>query len=243
MLNNNSEIRISVCIATYNGEKYIMEQLLSILEQLDNNDEIIISDDHSEDKTIEIVKSLNCKRIKIYTNNKEKGYTSNFENALSYSSGKYIFTCDQDDIWLPNKVRTCLTYLEEYDFIVSDAKVVDSNKNIILNSFFSFSKPSSTLFGNLYKFSYLGCCMCFKKEALNKALPFPRKRKFCTHDNWLFLIGCAYFKYKILNQSLILYRRHGNNTSQGAEKKIKRNSLLFMLNYRIYLIYNLILRK
>ena len=93
---------ISVCIATYNGEKYIKEQLLSILPQLGKKDEVIISDDHSTDNTLDIVKGLNDNRIKIVMNNREKGYTSNFENALSYAIGDYIFLSDQDDIWMSN---------------------------------------------------------------------------------------------------------------------------------------------
>ncbi len=80
-------MKISVCLATYNGEKYIKEQLNSILSQLGNDDEIIISDDHSTDNTIEIIKSLEDDRIKIFVNNLEKGYSKNFENAIK--SGWY----------------------------------------------------------------------------------------------------------------------------------------------------------
>ena len=96
---------ISVCIATYNGEKYIKQQLLSILKQIKVNDEIIISDDHSTDKTFNIIKSFNDTRIKFFLNNKGKGYTRNFENALEKAHGDIIFLSDQDDIWIDNKVE------------------------------------------------------------------------------------------------------------------------------------------
>ena len=101
---------ISVCIATYNGEKYIKEQLDSILPQLKKLDEIIISDDKSKDKTLKIIKTLNDSRIKIFTNPK-KGLISNFENAITKSSGDYIFLSDQDDIWHENKIQFYLTVL------------------------------------------------------------------------------------------------------------------------------------
>ena len=91
---------ISVCIATYNGEKYIEEQIASILPQLKENDEIIISDDYSTDNTIQVLTKINSKKIKIFKNQGEKGYTSNFENAIKQAKGNYIFLCDQDDVWL-----------------------------------------------------------------------------------------------------------------------------------------------
>ncbi|MEK5777350.1 glycosyltransferase, partial [Acinetobacter nosocomialis] len=100
-----SDNMISVCLATYNGEKYIVEQLTSILSQLSPTDEVIISDDHSTDETLLLIKSLNDPRIKIITNELGKGYTKNFENAINHSSGDYIFLSDQDDVWVENKVE------------------------------------------------------------------------------------------------------------------------------------------
>ena len=94
---------ISVCIATYNGEKYLREQLDSILPQLAESDEVIVSDDGSTDGTIDLITSLNDPRIKIVSNSGRKGYVGNFENALKHTTGDYIFLSDQDDIWYPNK--------------------------------------------------------------------------------------------------------------------------------------------
>lgn len=234
--------RISVCLASYNGEKYIEEQLSSILSQLDKDDEVIISDDYSQDKTINIVKSFNDNRIKIFYNNDTKGYTANFENALRNASGEYIFLSDQDDIWLPNKVQKSLEILQNYDFLVSNAIVVNENKEVIEPSFYNIVNHYSGFWKNIFKFSYLGCCMCFRRKILYHALPFPIKRKLCTHDNWLFIIASFFYKVQILETPLILYRRHGNNTSNGAETNYKRNSFFFMLKYRIYLIYNVFIR-
>ena len=126
---------ISVCIATYNGEKFIVEQLKTILSQLTDFDEIIISDDHSSDCTLSLIRSFRDPRIKIYLNENDKGYTSNFENALKKATGEIIFIADQDDIWKKDKVDISLNYLKKYDFIVSDACIIDNSGNFMFESY------------------------------------------------------------------------------------------------------------
>ena len=235
--------KISVCIATYNGEKYIKEQINSILPQLKNCDEIIISDDHSSDKTLDVIFQINDSRIQVYLNDKEKGYTSNFENALSKATGSIIFLADQDDIWKSNKVEVLQKSLEDSDLVVSDDEVVNGDLDVISPSFFVLGNKYTSFWGNIFKFAYLGCCMCFKRKVLEKALPFPKQHKLCTHDNWLFMVASAFYTTKILPMQLISYRRHGSNTSMGAEKVIKRNSPFFMIKYRLYLLTHIFLRK
>jgi len=232
--------KISVCIATYNGEKFIYNQLESILLQLNIDDEVIISDDFSSDNTIFEITRFRDSRIKIVYNNGKKGYTSNFENALKYASGDIIFLSDQDDLWLPNKVDKCLEILENNDFVVTDCKLIDENNHVIGNSYYKIRKNNKSLIGNLFKFGYLGCCFAFRKEVLLKALPFPSKFKYCTHDNWLMLIGMLYFRHYISDAKMILYRRHDNNASDGGfESKTTFN---FKVKYRLYLLKNLIIR-
>ena len=94
---------ITVCLAAYNGEKYIEEQINSILCQLSLNDELLISDDGSTDKTIKIISDLNDPRIKLFKNN-FKSVQKNFEFLLQNSIGEIIFLSDQDDIWEKNKI-------------------------------------------------------------------------------------------------------------------------------------------
>lgn len=121
---------ITVCIATFNGEKYIREQLNSILFQLSLQDEVIVSDDGSTDNTISIIKSFNDKRIKIIDGVYRHSPTLNFENALKEAKGDYIFLADQDDVWKDDKVKICLKWLQHYDCIISDAEVTDENLKI-----------------------------------------------------------------------------------------------------------------
>ncbi len=232
---------ISICIASFNGGKYIKKQLESIIPQLNDSDEIIISDDGSIDDTILIINSIQDKRIKLIFNTGKHGYTSNFENALRYASNDYIFLCDQDDIWTDNKVEICLKKLEKSDFIVHDAIIVNASENILKDSFFNYRNVYSSFCGNLFKFGYLGCCFAFHKRILDKALPFPKNHKLCTHDNWLFLIGKLYYSSDIIPDKLILYRRHQNNVSSGGDQS--HTSFRFKLTYRFYLVYNLLLRR
>lgn len=231
---------ISVCIATYNGEEYLKEQLDSILSQLSKNDEIVISDDHSTDNTIQIIRSYSDDRIRVILNERGKGYVSNFENALLNAKGDFVFLSDQDDIWLNNKVKYCMEQLVYYDFIVSDAILIDKFNNTIDKSYFKKRRVYNTLAGNIFKFGYLGCCMAFRKEILNKALPFPQNHQYCLHDNWLFLIAKAYYRTKISNEKLIKYRRHDNNTSNGGFSN--STSFIFKITYRCYLLFYLLKR-
>ena len=127
-------MNISVCIATYNGEKYIKEQLDSILVQLGEDDEVIIGDDGSTDLTLDIIKSYNDPRIKIYKNS-FKNLILNFESTLEKAKGDYIFLSDQDDVWLPNKVKDSLKDLFKYDVVISNCKVVNKNLDVIHESF------------------------------------------------------------------------------------------------------------
>lgn len=232
---------ISVCIATYNGATYIKRQLETIISQLSAEDEIVISDDGSTDGTLEIVQDMESPLIKIYHNTGSHGYTPNFENALAHAKGDIIFLSDQDDVWVENKVAVCLRYLETSDFVVSDAMLIDEKEEFLADSFYRIRKPYRTLTGNILKFGYLGCCMAFRRDILRIALPFPKKRRHCTHDNWLFLVAKTFFRVTIAEEKLIKYRRHSLNASSGGIKD--ETTLLFKVSYRIYLIWNLVLCK
>lgn len=233
--------KISVCIATYNGEKYIYKQLDSILSQLNEYDEVIVSDDFSTDNTIFEVNRFNDNRIKIVFNYGEKGYTSNFENALRYAVGDIVFLSDQDDIWVSNKVNYCVEILKNNDFVVTDCMLIDENDNIKTKSYYRGRKPFTSIVGNLFKFGYLGCCFAFRKKVLQKALPFPTNHTYCTHDNWLQLVSMVYFKYSISDEKMILYRRHNSNTSTGGFSST--TNCLFKVKYRIYLLFHLFKRS
>ena len=128
---------ISVCIATYNGERYIRQQIESIVCQLNVDDEIIVSDDGSTDNTVAILNNIGDKRIRIIEGPRKHSPTLNFEYALKVSKGDYIFLSDQDDVWKSNKVEVCIKWLQQYDCIVSDAEVTDCSLNPLHPSLYS----------------------------------------------------------------------------------------------------------
>lgn len=227
---------ISVCMATHNGERYIEMQLNSILEQIGPSDEVIISDDASTDNTLEIINQISDPRIKIIHHKKKEGIPSfllasqNFENSLKNSKGDYVFLADQDDVWLPNKVQTCLEELKKSDLILHDCEVVDEKLRIIHDSYFKLISSKSGLIHNLISNSYLGCCMAFRSEILYRALPFPN----VPHDIWIGLIAEYYGTVKFVEVNMLKYRRHGANLSSSGEKS--GNSLFFKLKYRIHIL-------
>lgn len=226
---------ISVCIATFNGEKYIKEQLESLLFQLDKNDEIIISDDNSSDNTISIINEFKDDRIKIFKG-PEKGLISNFENALTKSSGDYIFLCDQDDIWSDNKIQICVEdFKNGFDLVLSDCLIFSSNtKEILHTSFFKFNNSKKGIINNLINNSYIGCCMAFKKELKCKILPFPKH--IPMHDSWIGINAELYFSVKFNTNKLINYRKHSENVSDTSTG-ISKYSFIKKVSFRVITVY------
>ena len=206
--------KISVVIATYNGEKYITEQINSILKQIGNYDQVIISDDCSSDKTCEIIKGFDDSRIILIENKENIGVINNFEKTLERVNGDYIFLCDQDDVWLPNKVEVFCSYLKKYHIVQSDAFIVDESLKTTNQSYFELRGVKRGFFKNLWKNNYMGCNMAFQKKILTIALPFPKN--IPMHDLWIGLIGELFFKPVLITEKLLLYRRHSSNVSQST---------------------------
>ncbi len=209
-------MKISVCMTTYNGERYIMEQISSILMQISDDDELIVSDDGSHDRTLEIVESLKDPRIKIFQNKGKHGFMYNFENALSKAQGDYIFLSDQDDIWIPDKVRIILNELKECDLVVHDAQLVDGDGRDMKKNYYSSLHSRTGFWSNLWKNRFLGCCMAFRKEILGDCMPFPKH--ICGHDLWIGLIAIKKYKVSFIPDILICYRRHGDNATPASDK-------------------------
>lgn len=228
------DFTISVAMATFNGEKYLKEQICSILSQLHNNDEIIISDDGSKDKTLDIIKSFSDNRIKIYSG-PQKGLKQNFANAILNCKGKYIFLADQDDIWLENKVEKVLKTFEEKKCmcVIHDAVVFDSEtNNVLYESFYLFRKSKKGIIKNIWKNSYIGCCMCFDAEMKRYILPIPNSIEM--HDQWIGILAEKYGKSEFIEDKLLKYRRHSNNVSEMKHYpliKMIKNRMIFIKEF------------
>lgn len=230
---------ISVCLTTYNGEKFIKEQLDSILLQIGDKDEIILSDDGSSDNTLSIVNSYMDNRIKIFNNKHQHGFIGNFENALEQANGDYIFLSDQDDIWKPNKVECIMSYLKKYDLVVHDAEIIDGKGNSLGKTYYSTMHNKTSFLANLYSTRFLGCCMAFTKQVKDCSLPIPHK--IVGHDYWIGMYAKLRFNTIFIPDILISYRRHGNNVSPSSEKS-KTSFFYKIFTKRVPLLWNLLLR-
>lgn len=233
---------ISVCMATYNGSRYLSKQIDSILVQLSEEDELVISDDYSTDSTCDIIKAYNDTRIKLFFNELQKGVAHNFENALLHSKGDIIFLADQDDVWLPNKIKELSDFLIKgnYDVVTGNCALTDANLHIIQPSYYKKQSPlDKTVWGNFVKDLWLGSCMAFKREVLLATLPFPKR--MAAHDLWIALYSQLHFKCGYYPKVLQLYRRHEATVSFAGSKST--NKLSYKINYRLYLAYWLIFRS
>ena len=216
-------MKISVALAAYKGELYIAQQMESILRQLGETDELIVSDDFPEGKTRGIVESIASKdrRVK-YIEGQGKGVIKNFENALSVCNGDIIFLCDQDDVWMPDKVETVMKEFENgAQLVLHDASVTDAHLNVTNPSCFSIHGANLSFGKNLLRNTFVGCCMAFTKELLAETMPFPDG--IAMHDWWIALVALKNKRKTVLiGKPLIKWRRHGENVTGGSTTAIQK---------------------
>lgn len=217
-------MRVSVVIGTYNGEDFIAEQLDSIVRQSKLPDQVIISDDNSDDGTIDILseaaRELPMETI-ILESDENRGYTANFSRALQRASGDIVFLCDQDDVWKEKKIEICFSYLckrPDVLLLMHDADIADSHLNLIGHTVLNTISG-----GNLNRSRFvLGCCAVVRRELLDLCLPIPYE--YYGHDGWLVRFADALGGRQVIEKSLIYYRRHCGNVT-GAAKLEKRPQL------------------
>lgn len=216
-------MKISVALAAYKGEQYIAEQIGSILGQLGENDELIVSDDFPKGKTRAVVEAISSqdKRI-IYLEGPGKGVVKNFENALKACSGDVIFLSDQDDVWLPGKVEAVINEIENgAKLVLHDASITDADLQITSPSCFEVHGANASFARNLLKNTFVGCCMAFTKDLLDMTMPFPEG--IAMHDWWIALIALKKNqKTVLLKKPFILWRRHGENVTGGKTGTVQK---------------------
>lgn len=219
---------IDILLATYNGEKYLKEQIESILNQTYSNIRLIISDDCSTDKTKEIIKEYEEKdnRIIGYFHEKNLGYVKNFEFLLSKVENEIYMLSDQDDVWLPTKVEHTYKKLKETDadLVFTDLEVVNEKLETIYPSFNDFMLLSRKIkkYLHSYRLQYLyncvtGCTLMSKKKFIEMILPIPTQSKYAIHDTWIACTVANNGKMEYLDEKTIKYRQHGNN-QVGTDK-------------------------
>ena len=192
------EEQIDVLMATYNGEKYLKEQIESVLNQTYKNIRLVISDDCSKDGTINILKQYeNDERIEVHYHEKNQGYIKNFEYLLKQVKNNIYMLSDQDDVWMPEKITKSYEKLikNDADMVFADLEVVDENLKTIYPSFNKFMLLDRKInkYINSYKLNYLyncitGCTLMSKSKWIKDILPIPTDSKYLIHDHWIGVI-------------------------------------------------------
>lgn len=225
---------VSVALATYNGEKYVLQQIDSILNQLSPTDQLIISDNGSTDSTIPLIQEHYGAdpRVELISC-RDKGVIANFSFALSYCKNEIIFLSDQDDIWQPNKVEIFLNNFSQHpeiSVIMSDIEVVDNNLKTIIPSFFAYRGTRLGVLKNIVKNTYIGCAMAMRKSFIQPLLPIPKDVPM--HDMWIGIMANKKKQAMLIPDKLVLYRRHEatvttvENNSTWLEKLKWRYSII-----------------
>ena len=214
----------NIILGSYNGEQYIKEQIESFFQQTQLPDLLIVSDDCSTDLTVEIVKELSLISpfpIHISINEKNIGYTANFEKLLEMADGDVIFFSDQDDSWFPEKIE-----LVTKEFLNSQKIMWVINDMILADA--ELAPTDFTQLTNIRKIGMsdetfvAGCAVAIRKEWKSVVLPFPENYE--GHDNWISRLAALLDSRSIIEKPLQLYRRHGSNVSQSFASKTENMS-------------------
>ncbi|GIP39960.1 hypothetical protein J31TS4_32400 [Paenibacillus sp. J31TS4] len=221
-----SDIKIDILLATYNGSKYIVELIESILSQSYANYKLIICDDASTDGTYDLLTryAIQDDRIELHKNNVNLGVVRNFEKLMKLSDAKYFMLCDQDDVWHKDKVLKSLEQIVATNslLVYTDLKIITSREESISYWKREGIKPlSGSPFKTLLVQNVItGCTIIADKRIINFAIPIPSK--FCLHDQWLGIVASVYGSISYLEETLIDYRQHEGNVigSKGYYKVI-----------------------
>lgn len=238
---------ISVAMTTFNGEKYILEQLKSIAEQELAVDEVVIFDDASQDNTVSLIEQYRNKtniNIKLYVNKKNQGYVQNFRNAIQKAQGDYIFLCDQDDIWNTNKTKLMIETIKKYNISVlfTQYNMIDENGEPLDISDYKFNGEkkygrklvkkislAQLVYGNIAP----GCTYCFTKEI--RKLYLREVKEPIIHDYAVALIGACIGKSYYMNEKTMSYRIHSSNCI-GVKKKSEKVNMRFQGRRKPYIL-------
>lgn len=217
---------ISVCMAAYNGERYIEAQMRSILEQLRATDEVIVVDDASTDRTREIIASLHDQRVRLIPHEKNEGVLCGFEEAISAASGEILFLSDQDDLWASDKVLVTLRNFQLHpgaNIFISDAALISEDGIAISPSYYAqLGGFRSGVFSNLVHCRYLGCTMALRSRIRKQILPFPIGQPL-LHDLWIGVLNAFLGGETIyIDRVLVYYRRHAQNATGNERLPLSR---------------------
>lgn len=218
--------KASVLLATYNGEKYIREQLESLAEQTWTDFICYIHDDGSRDQTLSICREYcqhDPERFKILEYEKAGGAKENFLSLLDYADGDYVFFCDQDDVWLPEKMEKMIRAAEQADgecLVYCDLKVTNESLQVISDSYYSYIRfyPEQMDQHNvLIRSGIPGCAIMATRGIVQLAMKYRNAEHLVMHDWWVCLAAMMSGAQAIgICEPLVMYRQHGDNSVGAA---------------------------
>jgi len=215
--------KVSIVMATYNGERFLRPQMDSILHQTYTNIEVIVVDDCSTDNTVALLEEYaeNYDNIRLYKNEENIGYIKNFEKAITLADADFIALSDQDDIWHPEKIAILMNNIHDASMVYCDSELIDDHGNSMnkkmtdLKNLDSYTDCLSFLIGN----GVFGHAQLMRKSLAVKAMPFPED---CPHD-WIIPFLAAFNgTVKFVNAPLVQYRQHANNISGLIKTKDRK---------------------
>lgn len=217
---------VSIVLATYNGERFLREQLDSLILQTYKNLEIIAIDDCSTDNTLKILNeyAANHLHFTVIQNGHNLGHSKNFEKGFSLAKGDYIAPCDQDDVWLPNKIEVLAKHIGNHAIAYCDSEFIDDKGQLVgqkmsdIKMLTDFDNPLMYIEVGI---SALGHAMLIAKRVALAAMPFPYR---FSHDNWLGFVASFNGSVKFVNEVLVQYRRHNANLTNALHKNDRKKN-------------------
>jgi glycosyltransferase involved in cell wall biosynthesis len=231
-------MEISIALATFNGERYLRDQLDSLIAQTHLPLEIVVCDDGSDDATLSIIDDVASKSkvpIHVVLNSARLGWRENFTKAIGLCRGELVAFCDQDDVWLPRKLELCKVPFIDSEVMLCVHRALATNASLVpiypVHQSIRSTKILSPLEGDPFR-AYLGFSQVFRKTLFNIIEPSLRPRETLkpehqfAHDIWLSFLGFCFGKTALINKNLVLYRQHGNQATSFGSRLNSKNSLL-----------------
>jgi len=228
-------VRVSVCMASYQGAQFIEEQISSILDELGPYDELVIVDDASPDNTVQVINAFPDTRIRLIQSAKNAGYVRAFESAIGASRGEFIFLSDQDDLWIPGRVDRMLEALRGAGMVATNFAMLGGGPRPWippLNPSMD-SRSISNLFGVLVGYrAYYGCGMAFRREMVPIVTPIPPYVRE-SHDLWFAICGNIAASIVHLEEPSLLRRLHDQNETPAGFRSLRRIAAARMMLCRL----------
>jgi glycosyltransferase involved in cell wall biosynthesis len=220
---------ISVVMTTYNGSRFLVAQIESIMAQTRHPDEVVIVDDCSTDNSYEILQTYQAKYpglIRVYQNLSRLGINKNFEKAAQLSTGALIFFSDQDDVWAPKKIQTMVDHFDGFSLLYSNAVIIDEHGHVISDSELKFNAvpviAGNPLIYLLQSNSISGHNILITRKLLHTAIPFSPN---IVYDQWLGIVACLNKGIGYIDDALVMHRMHNSNAmnNPSLQKGVHNN--------------------